>query len=128
MTMDVHYTSVEEQDSLHNSRRRVIPEFCINGVWHRYEDFNDHLEDIRDANEPFRNLHCLVVLSAGDVLNCLVIQPTRVQKGQFRRYGVEIIRVKDYNLSVQDLKSVRNEDWLEYERISEDGKYTASIL
>jgi hypothetical protein len=92
----------------------------------------DLLENLRDANEPFHNLHCLVVFAEeeedGSWFSCLVMQPTRVQRGQFRRYGTEIIRERDYNLSVQDVKSVRNEDWLEYERVSENGKYIVSIV
>ena len=132
MTMDVRYTSVRE-----SLPGMVTPEYRINGVWHRESDYTDSLEILRDADEPFRNLHCLVVFAEGEDketswFHCLIMQPTGVQRGQFRRYGMETILGKYYSLSIQDLKSVRNEEWLEYESVDEcyssDGKYIVSIV
>jgi len=34
------------------------PEFCINGVW--YQSYL-YLDTLRDVNEPYHNLHCLVI-------------------------------------------------------------------
>ncbi|KAN0090623.1 HET domain containing protein [Hyaloscypha variabilis] len=36
-------------------------EFCINGVWHQPRMESEKLYALRDADEPFRNLHCLVL-------------------------------------------------------------------
>jgi hypothetical protein len=36
-------------------------EYCINGNWHREYEYSS-LQQIRDVDEPFRSLHCLVML------------------------------------------------------------------
>jgi hypothetical protein len=68
-------------------------EYCINGNWHREYEYSS-LQQIRDVDEPFRSLHCLVMLKnwyvgiQGDwALHWLPIQPTGAKRGQFRRYG-----------------------------------------
>jgi len=107
-------------------------EFCINGVWHQPRMESEKLYALRDADEPFRNLHCLVLggrqTDFMDLI-CLLIQPTRSKNGEFRRYGRYQFYGQTYDLSVRsDLKNVHNEEWLEYESVGEDGKYIVSIV
>jgi hypothetical protein len=118
----------------------VRAEFCINGVWYgQYSDI-DALHTFRDADEPYRNLHYLVMKDEGKeptvaaaapwfwTRSCLLIQPTGLKKGQFKRYGKYEFGGQCYRLSArEDLKNVRNEEWLEFESVGEDGKYIVSI-
>jgi hypothetical protein len=120
----------------------VKSEFCINGVWnHGSYSRVDRLHTFRDADEPYRNLHCLVlkdegkeptVAAAADrswTLSGLLIQPTGLKKGEFKRYGKYEFGGQIYKLFARnDLKNVRNEEWLEYKRVGEDGKYIVSII
>jgi hypothetical protein len=110
-------------------------EFCINGVWHADFGIADIVERVRDVDdEPYHALHCLVI-EAGDafrlhqILDCLLIQPTGLRKGEFRRFGVYSFWSQDYKISsLNDIKNARNEEWLEYESEGEDGKYIVSII
>jgi hypothetical protein len=110
-------------------------EFCINGVWHADFGIADIVERVRDVDdEPYNALHCLVI-EAGDtfrlhqILDCLLIQPTGLKKGEFRRFGVYNFWSHDHRISsLNDIKNARNEEWLEYESVGEEGKYIVSII
>jgi hypothetical protein len=106
-------------------------EFCVNKMWNQTYQ---HFDEFRDLEEPFRNLHCLVLnRSLGKTkeywLHCLLLQPIAVEKGLFRRYGTYTFAANYHKLSsMDDLKCVHHENWLEYESISKDGKYVVSIV
>jgi hypothetical protein len=111
-------------------------QFRINGVWYRESLDSDLRFKLRDADEPFLNMHCLIVF--GDdypptkntpYFHSVLIQPTGVKKGQFRRYGIYGFLGEEFKLlSLDDLKNVQNEEWLEYESVGEDGKCIVSIV
>jgi hypothetical protein len=57
---------------------------------------------------------------------CLLLVPTGITYGQFRRIGLV-----DLWLTLDDILSPqhpRNESWLEYGSVSDDGKYTITII
>jgi hypothetical protein len=104
----------------------------MNETWNLEFNF---FNEFPDVDEPFQNLHCLVMADKERNQNknwkfwCLLIQPTGARKGEFRRYGVLSVYPEGYNLSaLDDLKSVQNKEWLEYESVGKDGKYIVSII
>jgi hypothetical protein len=83
----------------------------------------------RDApsDDNIENLHCLPIRRGVGYTECLLLCPTGVAKGQFRRVGVSWA----YNDNEQDIleKPDKNHhDWLHYEKFDGVRNYTISIV
>jgi len=83
-----------------------------------------------DRMSPSLQLHCMpLFIDCHGYLCALLLVPTLDTRGQFRRVGMfrtEFRKKKpmDWN----QLGSFKNESWLEYESVDEDGKYTITII
>lgn len=86
--------------------------------------------DVGDAMAP--SLHFMPFYSFGEDNSPfvgLLLQPTGVSKGQFRRRGrfsiySEAVKAAGYSLWTD----IKNHDWLEYESSDEASKYTISVV
>jgi hypothetical protein len=111
----------------------------INGIWHNTWGIH------KDIPATSQKWHCMPLMwvkqastseSVEDILEettvqdaqCLVLQSTGVQKGQFQRIGLyrsceieEVYQIKSWD-------SVKNDDWLEFEEDMGDGTYIISVV
>jgi hypothetical protein len=97
----------------------------FNGGWHRITDFECRL----DRPLPSCQLHCLPLFNNCLYLIVLLLIPTRVRRGQFQRVGILLssprtLGLKDWNQASR----FKKESWLEYESVSDSGKYTITII
>jgi hypothetical protein len=112
-------------------RELIKDRILINGVWN-----SSWLPPNIDVDEPYDSLHCLPINKVksidrhgkeGDMLGCLMLKPTRTKKGEFTRYGTISLYVNDYRIN--DLMDIRNEEWMEYERVDPKGNgYVITII
>ena len=90
---------------------------------------NSHMFDFDRRPSAFQ-LHCMpLFIDYIGYLCALLLVPTRDTRGQFRRVGIfrtlfEEKEPVDWN----QLDSFKNEPWLEYESVDDDGKYTITII
>ena len=105
----------------------------FNGTWwKRHPGFHFNL----DSKVPTLKLHCLPLFvdththrSPAWNISCLLLGPTGVLKGQFKRLG--IMDIFAGALGIEDwtnFRDVKSEDWLEYEALDGNGQYMISII
>jgi len=90
------------------------------GAW----DFNF------DLRPPTFQLHCLFLfIDEFRIIYGLLLTPTKVTRGHFRRVGMLQDFLKDNtSLDLNQFSHFKNESWLEYESVDDDGKYTITII
>lgn len=88
-----------------------------------------------DCQIPSAQLHCLPLYvnrsqsSTMWIVPLLLLHPTGDVPGRFQRYGVAWITPGSLDVKKwADLKSIKNEPWLEYEAIGKDGMHTLTIV
>ena len=83
-----------------------------------------------DVDGPPRSLHCLPVQTLADVepplFACLILQPTALKKGEFRRWG--LIELDPEKYGIQQWNHIQNDEWFEFEEHDGTGKYTITII
>ncbi|KAH8586961.1 heterokaryon incompatibility protein-domain-containing protein [Bisporella sp. PMI_857] len=89
----------------------------------------------KDHSETHRNLHCMPLLwpkrnLRREKMACsLILQPTGVQKGQFRRVGFMYFACRPHAIDYwAGWGSLRNDDWFEFEEHVGDGIYRITIV
>lgn len=87
-----------------------------------------------DCKPPTLSLHCLPLFVDTHQLrdwnvSCLLLCPTGDGKGQFRRFGVLHIFARAFGMEDwSGFREPKNEDWLEYEALSDNDQYIISIV
>ncbi|KIM95138.1 hypothetical protein OIDMADRAFT_184232 [Oidiodendron maius Zn] len=62
-------------------------------------------------------------------VTCLLLEPTGIKKGQFKRVGILLASTGALGMiSWNDFQDIRHEHWLEYESILDKNRYRISIL
>jgi len=92
------------------------------GMWHDGIRLDHHLLS--------PNVHCLPLFSdePENLKRGLLLVPTGVARGQFRRVGLFWSDHLITQTKLPELAQFRNEDWMEYEEDCGDGKYVVSII
>jgi hypothetical protein len=82
----------------------------------------------RDTVVDGKKLHCMPMVQwlDGETAECLVLEPVDSIRGKFRRYGFMWLSYDDFGIESWD--KIQNEDWIEFEADTRDGKYTISII
>jgi hypothetical protein len=115
---------------------RIWPIF-FNGLWRKdvVHLLCPGVFIILDCLPPTLRFHCLPLFvdtstsSSGWHLCGLLLCPTGDIKGQFRRFGY--IHMNRGGFDIQDWRdfpNAKNEDWLDYESVCENGQYLISII
>jgi hypothetical protein len=105
--------------------------FFFNGTWWKKHP-NIYIN--LDCKVPTPKLHCLPLSvdthqSPKWNVSCLLLGPTGVLKGQFRRLGILHIFTGAFGMEDwTDFRDVKNEAWLEYEALDGNGQYIISII
>jgi len=99
--------------------------FCngkVNKVYHGVFYF-----DVRPSSFQ---LHCMpLFIDNGGCLCALLLVPTGDRRGQFRRVGMLHPPLYDKrSVHWAQLPHFKNESWLEYESVNDEGKYTITII
>ncbi|KAF8850026.1 HET-domain-containing protein [Acephala macrosclerotiorum] len=97
--------------------------------WGRHPNLHINL----DCQPPTLRLHCLPLFvnteQAEWNASCLLLSPTRVSKGQFRRFGILSIFAGTFGMKdCTGFRDTKNEPWLEYEALGSNGQYMISIV
>ncbi|PQE32222.1 heterokaryon incompatibility protein [Rutstroemia sp. NJR-2017a WRK4] len=85
--------------------------------------------DVGESNRPVENLHIIPIQEYWNVknsFNCLLLEPTGLKMGQFKRYGWMYLQCSHYN--IYDWESVKNEEWLEFEENDGHGRSKFTII
>lgn len=92
------------------------------GMWHDGIRLDHHLLS--------PNVHCLPLFSdePENLKRGLLLVPTGVARGQFRRVGLFWSEHLITQIKLPELAQFRNEDWMKYEEDCGDGKYVVSII
>jgi hypothetical protein len=111
--------------------RNVVP--GSNNIQHKVKINENcmHMSWSPDVEGPARNIHCVPIAmqnfgSEPSQFQCLLLQPTGLRQGQFRRYSHIYLNAKDYGIKQWD--TVKNEEWLEFEEHDENGIYVITII
>jgi hypothetical protein len=99
--------------------------YC-DGKWNSMEIYNFYF----DRRPPSSRLHCIpLFIDDLGYLCALLLTPTQDTRGRFRRVGMfrTLFSDKD-SVDWNQLPHFKNESWLEYEFVDDDGKYTITII
>jgi hypothetical protein len=112
-----------------------------NGEWLAYEktrivahvmlDYPTRVISVQAHCVPLQMVRQTGVYAAAETLYCLLLAPTGVKKGQFRRPGLLSVGYYQGQSRVGDWRvtdGVVNEEWMEYESARGDGRYVISII
>ena len=104
--------------------RDSTPPAQINGV--QLHRIHGGRIDIDVKGEQIHVLPLRWLNSKRQKLDCLLLQPTGLKKGQFKRYGRLDLECEKYE--IESLDHVINESWIEFEEDLGNGRYTISIV
>jgi len=115
-TMKLHPTfGIDENSDIH-----------CDGKWN---SMNSHKFNF-DRRPPSFQLHCMpLFVNSHEVLCALLLVPTGDVRGQFRRVGMlhPEFDIED-GVDWTQFPHFKNESWLEYESVNDEGKYTVTII
>lgn len=115
-TMELHPTfGTEKNFDIH-----------CDGRWNSMSNHNFEF----DRRPPSFRLHCIpLFIDCLGYLCALLLTPTRDTRGRFRRVGMFRTLFSDKALvDWNQLDNFKNESWLEYESVNDEGKYTVTII
>jgi hypothetical protein len=102
----------------------------INGTW---MDARNGRSFRPDFDESGQDLHCIPIQrvtipfdTSDNLFGCILLQPTGLKKGQFRRYGWMCLDC-DY-FKIETWENIQSEEWLEFEERNLNGVSTITVI
>ena len=103
----------------------------VNGIW-----VDDGLDFHPDLEGEALNLHCMPIqilggsripsLKSDRQFHCLLLQPTTLRRGQFRRYGTMYLDMQAH--SIKEWNNIQNGQWFQFEEHDGNGMDTITII